>query len=754
MIGELPIFGQQSYRPPGGTRCVPPGPFSSLQIAYPPRPNIASQNIIVGIGKFGDEVLKGFRDFNTVYRSGFNWEKGKTQLISLGNTESSGIILVNNPDELRTVLTQIGTNPPDVLRCILIADVTEAENQSVVSDIVRNSYDLQTRNSKYLDWHLLLNIAPTGSITSRRKQSVFLREIDFWSLTGYHTPRPGLDRLAGLINSAIILNEATGSENEATASDTAIKQAVLSLYSMFYKQSVPDAQKILGAVNPRDAKKVLGVRLRALGTPWLDLVNFFAIRLAIEWLVDGRGVFPAYKLTQELVNKTPHDDLRHTPVEVFLQRISEKINSCEDFSWVSAYNSIFSKLGKGSLGQILGFFDGINTYPHQLNEHLDTRLAQVQEKLREATQDTVFRWNIPEVQAINQANAFYQDYFPSLEKKNIFSEINSHVKIHCELGTDGLILLPLCVPSIVPTTYDYHQFAFPFPERLASFADALIKLFNDQIKVRYESLPALPPIDTSYNPAFFDDLQGVSGKFTDRKHFVFSSERTWPTGRNYCFPKTIKADILGIEEPDLIVGMIQDVGLNYQDFPVSNNYMSREGLHFDPHLKNAAFFESRDDFDDQEVKAPFCREIVMTCYDRNLVILFWKAFDRGIVFWKENKGWVIDLGNSLEKLTENVKDEFQILHKSADSLWDAFENFTVRKRANLPSYESVNPFGDQSFRTTITSLKNEIVVRQRIPEVVQWLSNEVRNKAPDEPKYSDMLRLFKICRAIPNQELL
>lgn len=734
MNGELPILRQQLYRPPGGTVCVPPGPFSDLQIGRLPQPNVPFQNIIVGVGEFGKQVLHGFLEFNNIYRTGFNWEN--TQLISLANHGEfsnvfSQVTWVNDLKGLRVILKHIRTNQSD--RCILIADVSEEEYQRMVSEIVINSYNLQTNNSNYLNWYLLLNINPAGLITSRRKQSIFLREIDFWSLTGYHTPRPGLGRLASLINSAIILNEVAGS-------DAAIKQVVLSLFSLFYKQNAP-------------VMNTIAIRLRALGTPWLDLVNYFAVRLATEWLLSGAGVFPAYKLTHELVNITSYTDMRAAPLDVFLQRIQEMINSREDFSWVSAYLSIYRKLGERKLGHISRFFDGNETYFHQLKEHLDTRLARVQEKLRKATQDMVLRWNIPIDHSIGKADNFYRDYFSGSDKDSIFPEINSHVNIHCEFGSDGLILLPLCAPSIVPTTYDYHQFAFPFPEHIEHFIDELIKLFVDQIKVRYESLPPLPPIDTSYNPSFFDDLQGISEINTERKHIVYSSERTWPTGRNKCFPITINPDIIGIQEPDLIIGMIQDIGLDYQEFPTRKSYLSREDLHFDPHLKNAAFFESLDDFNDLEDKLPLCREIVMTCYDRNLVVLFWKAFDRGIIFWKEYEGWVFELDHLREKLSENGCDNLKILHKNADSLWNAFENFTVTRRAQLLNHD-VGPFGDDSFKKTINSLKNEITVRQIIPGNVKWFSDEVKNVESNEPKYSDLLRLYKICRAIPNQELL
>lgn len=754
MNGEQPILGQQPYRPPGGTICVPPGRFSSLKIGYPPRPNVAAQNIIVGIGEFGDQVLKGFWDVNTVYRSGFNWENGKTQLISLNsrrelNTESPQVVEVNDPEELRAILSQIGTSPSDISRCIMIADVSEEENQNIVSEIVINSYNLQTINSNYLNWYLLLNIAPAGYITSRRKQSIFVRELDFWLSTGFHTPYPSRqsNRQDKLINSVVILSEDAGS-------DTAIRQTVLCLYSMFYKQNVPDAQKNLSAGNAKDTKKVFGVRLRALGTPWLDLVNYFAVRLASDWLLSGSGVFPAYKLTQELVNKTPYDHMPTAPLDIFLQRIQEKINSHEDFSWVSAYLSIYRKLGESKLGHISRFFDGNGTYFHQLKEHLDARLTQVQEKLRNATQDVVLRWNIPIDHSIGKADAFYRDYFSGFDIENIFNEINSHVKIHCEIRNDGLILLPLCVPSIVPTTYDYHQFVFSFPEKIEQFVDALIKLFEDQVKLKYEMLPRLPPIDITYNANYFDDIQGIIGGNAETKHLVYSSNRNWQSGRNYCFPRSIVADLVQIEEPDLIIGMIQDIGMDYKDFPAPNSYISLEDLHFDPHLKNAAFFESLDDFNDHDDKVPLCREIVMTCYDRNLVVLFWKAFDRGIIFWKENEGWVFELDNIREKLSENVSNSLNVIHKSADSLWIAFENFTVNKRANLRTSETVSPFGDQSFKQTIDSIKMAITVRPIIRENGQWLKSVVSNNEPNEPKYSDLLRLYKICRAIPNQELL
>jgi len=742
MNGEQPTFGQQPYRPPGGTVCVPPGPFSSLKIGYPPQPNIAAQNIIVGIGEFGGQVLKGFRDFNTVYRSGFNWEKGKTQLIYLNSrrevySESSQVVLVSNQEDLRAILSQIGPGPADILRCILIADVSEGENQKLVSEIVINSYNLQTNNGNYLNWYLLLNIAPAGySTTSRRKQSIFLRELDFWLSTGFHTPYPSrqLNRQDKLINSAVILNEAAGS-------DTAIKQGVLSLFSLFYKQNMP-------------IMNTIAIRLRALGTPWLDLVDYFAVKLANDWLLNGAGVFPAYKLTPELVNNTSFTDMQAAPMDVFLQLIQDKVNSHEDFSWVSAYLSIYRKLGERNLGPISRFFDGNETYFHQLKELLNARLTQVQEKLRKATQDVVLRWNIPTDQSIDQANALLRDYFSLSDIDNIFNDVNLHVKVHCEFGNNRLVLLPLCVPSIVPTTYDYHQFVFSFPEKIGHFIDALVKLFEDLIKRKFESIPQLPQIDTSYNSGFFDDLQGISGIETKRKYVVYSSERTWPAGRNNCFSRTIKTDMIGLQEPDLIIGMIQDIGLDYQEFPAPNSYISREDLHFDPHLKNAAFFESLDDFNDHEDVVPLCREIVMTCYDRNLVVLFWKAFDRGIIFWKENEGWVFELDNIRENLSENVGYTLNIIHKNADYLWNAFENFTVKKRANLRTSETVSPFGNNSFVRTLNTLKEEIAVRPIIPVDVQWLSNEVNNNEPIEPKYSDLLRLYKICRAIPNQELL
>jgi hypothetical protein len=144
----------------------------------------------------------------------------------------------------------------------------------------------------------------------------------------------------------------------------------------------------------------------------------------------------------------------------------------------------------------------------------------------------------------------------------------------------------------------------------------------------------------------------------------------------------------------------------------------------------------------------------MTCYDRNLVVLFWKAFDRGIIFWKENEGWVFELDNIREKLSENVGNSLNIIYKNADSLWDAFENFTVNIRANLRTFHTVSPFGDQLFKQTIDSIKQAITDRPIIPENGQWLSNEIGNIEPNEPKYSDLLRLYKISRAIPNQELL
>ena len=741
MNGELPILEQQPYRPPGGTVCVPPGPFSSLKIGYPPQPNVAAQNIIVGIGEFGGQVLKGFRDFNTVYRSGFNWEKGKTQLIYLNsrrelNTESPEVVEINDPEALMAILSQIGTSPSDISRCIMIADVSEGENQRIVSEIVTNSYNLQTINGKYLNWYLLLNIAPAGLFTSRRKQSTFVRELDFWLATGFHTPYPSRqsNRQDKLINSAVILNEAAGS-------DTAIKQGVLSLFSLFYKQNMP-------------VMNTIAIRLRGLGTPWLDLVNYFAVRLANDWLLSGAGVFPAYKLTQELVNKTPSDDMTAASSDIFLQRIQEKINSHEDFSWVSAYLSIYHKLGQRKLGHISRFFDGNETYFHQLKEHLEARLNEVQEKLRNATQDVVLRWNIPIDRSIDKADTFYREYFSEFDIENIFIEINSHVKIHCEIRNDGLILLPLCVPSIVPTTYDYHQFGFPFPEEIEHFVDALIKLFEEQVKLKHQMLSQLPPIDIDYNPSYFDNIQGITRVNGETKHLVYSTKRNWQPGRNYCFPKSIFADLVQIEEPDLIIGMIQDIGVDYQDFPAPKSYISREDLHFDPHLKNAAFFESLDDFNGQEDKLPLCREIVMTCYDRNLVVLFWKAFDRGIIFWKENEGWVFEIDNIREKLSENVGNSLDIIHKNTDSLWDAFENFTVSIRANLRTFQTVNPFGDQLLKQTIDSLKQAITDRPIIPEVGQWLSRVVGNNEPIEPKYSDLLRLYKICRAIPNQELL
>lgn len=678
--------------------------------------------------------MREFRQINTVYRTGFNWEK--TQLICLGcireiAEESSRTVFVEDQEGLRTILEQVGVDRSDILRVILVADVTHKDYQKIVADLVIESYQWQTMGGKNLNWYLLLNVAPDDLITTRRQQAIFLRELDFWLQPGYHTPLPGQNRQDKLINSAIVLNE-------VEFSPEALKQTVLSLFSLFYSQSSPDSSAI-------------GVKLRALGIPWLTLVNYFAAELATEWLTGNAGIFPSYPLTQDLVNNAPTVDMRKASTEVFLRWLQDTLNSREELRWATAYVAIYNKLGERPLRSLSNFFPGKSTFYQILQESLQSRVTQSQAELLASTQDMILRWNVPVDQSAMRANELFKYLFSDNLKHSIFKNINTHIQVHCELKDNILSYIPLCVPSTVPTTYDYHQFGYPFPEKLSLFVEELVKLFADQITSHFETLPTiLPPIDTNYNQNYFDELAGIKGGSSSTKHLVFSSEREWPSTRNYCFPKTIRTDIVNINEPQLIIGMIQENGLSYQKFPNLNVYSGIEDLHFDPHLRNAAFFESLEESDDH---VPFCRELVMTLYDRNLVVLFWKAFDRDIISWVDNTGWTFILDGIHESLGKSTGNNMDTKRKNVDSLWAAYEDFTICMRANLQFYDSVSPFNKKAFMGTMEKIKSAVSKRPKVDDNGQWFSEEIKKLQPSEQKYMDLHRLYRICRLISIQEL-
>ena len=734
MNDQTQIPGLVAYRPPGGTVCVPPGTFSSIPTGILPRPAWPVHNIIVGMGEFGKQVLREFRQINTVYRTGFNWEK--TQIICLGcireiAEESSRTVFIEDQEGLRTILEQVRVDRSDMFRVILVADVTHKAYQKIVAELVIESYQWQTMGGKNLNWYLLLNVAPDDLITTRRQQAIFLRELDFWLQPGYHTPLPGQNREDKLINSAIVLNE-------VEFSPEALKQAVLSLFSLFYSQSYPDSN-------------IIGVKLRALGTPWLTLVQYFAVKLAMDWLTGNAGIFPSYALTQDLVNNAPTMDLRAASTEDFLRWLQDTLNSREELRWATSYVAIYNKLGERPLRSLSNFFPGKSTFYQMLQASLQARATQAQAELSASTQDKILRWNVPVDQSVMQANGLFKDLFSDNLKNSIFKNINTHVQVHCELKDNNLNFVPLCVPSTVPTTFDYHQFGYPFPDKLGFFVGELVKLFADQITSHFETLPKnLPPIDTSYNQNYFDELVGIKGDSSSTKYFVFSSDREWPSTRNFCFPKTVKTEIVNLNEPQLIIGMIQDIGLSYRQFPSPNVYSSLENLHFDPHLRNAAFFESLEDSDDH---APFCRELVLTLYDRNLVVLFWKAFDRNIISWVGNTGWTFILDGIHESLGKPTDGSMGTKRKNVGSLWDAYEDFTIRIRANLQTQDSVSPFNKNAFMGTMQKIKSVVSKSPKVDDNGQWFSEEIKKLQPSEQKYMDLYRLYRICRLISIEEL-
>ncbi len=604
----------------GGAILAPPWNIDLNENAFAWRQDPAHNIplLLIGVGRFGEAVLKRFRHLAKFHRSGFSW--ASDQILGLiivpdqqNLYELDGFFVKVSLDYLDQVekLLYKFINGRNV-RCGIISDINDEDFFSVVEEL------LLFLDSNYHGRNLetdLITKYSSNRITIRR-QSARLRAISVWQQQGRYSLEH--DRDSALVNRVFYISP------EATEEET-LDKAALSLYTIFHSRRFVMA--FLEGHQQKD--KNLIINLRAIETPFDELIKYEALRLLEELLFDEQVLFSRTKNLNEQVLSSRDDVLgfyREATKHNFGHAktiISEYlINSRDEQKWEKAalVTNWCGRADTQNYQELDRFIRKNNVIGTEIDEHLENAKDKIRALLVNRSENSVLRWHYLNAidGAIESMNRplFSDDQLDAI--KNEFSQTIGYVV------DDGQIPFLLWNP-----TGNQENVRIDL-ESLQPLIEDFVDVFRKLIQEKLESvlirnldagLPLTLTIDNSACDFLVNIPEAISGR-KDERSFFLVSEQFNPANRLH---RIHNLELINTSESGLALTVLLESVGSYRNHPGYTDYRRSDIEHRS--LKNAYNFE-RDFFGwDHE----FSTRTLLCLINLRATELFFKALATGII---------------------------------------------------------------------------------------------------------------------------
>ncbi|MDP1614605.1 MAG: hypothetical protein Q8L68_02300 [Methylococcales bacterium] len=678
------------------------------------------------------------------------------------------------------------------VRCFLIASLSESEVGLIhpILDILAGKRSFLADRAIFL----LFSSPHTPALDLQHQYST-IREISHYLQTGVHIPDT---HISDKLLERIYFFE--GSKNRREDYQRYVSALVETLLTFVSGgASLRRFEAVAQSIEGNHSIRTIGIR--NLAVPVLELRDYFASRLIREMWMQTRTLYPASGPMDDDINlkfRAFHNDNTYykyledwlggefarwllnqgslppkiEEIDFSLRFIQKMVDFLSDVRLQERYSIAWSGLwfveGRTAgfpilqnvcrkfRGGLVTFFEAIPDF----RDFLDKLTQKNRQVLERTVTGSINRWNTHNLD--ERVEQIYERLLNKVQSEKIIGQIAQRSGLSAKYA-DMIWLSPVFIPiparrEFLVSDYIWHEYADYFGrlyETISGFIMSVLMEGGEKIQeldddsMLYLSEMEQPfavlegSVSSENKQGFLLSSNELNTDVIKRRVFKFSSNFVHiPQGNNKSLTALTIFSGLGMDGFKTIR-------------QCAEVYTPDEKAHIDEHLKNTAYFEKQlRKLSTPRAREPFCEPVVMTLFDRNAPIAFFKAFMAGFLSWNPQKaGWrmdavktrkqdylALDLDNSQNSyLTQSIQKE------SIRSLWEAYRRFAV----DIPYRET--PDGalqhplhvnnrSQYLETIISLAKLDDSVEQENRK--KWLGKQAEERR-DQVELHDFYRLFQ-----------
>lgn len=662
--------------------------------------------VLIGVGQFGESVIKKFREFTRFHRSGFSWAADHMSCYSIPFEDDTyedhdGLtrISANRFSEvcwsIRTFLSTDGLS-----KCILIADLSATEGFADIEKLL-NVFNTAQLDGFQIIPDLLLSVDMGGNLGH---QSARVRHISIWQ--EYGPQIVGENKQGPLVSRAFFFSK-------EELEDNTLQKAALGLYCLYH--STQPFYKIEGF---REAKN-LAVNIRAFDFPYKELIDLQAVRISRKVLIGNESLFGPEPEPHGLVsviaqqaeviskwNEISENNYKEA-LSVFTNLLNSKGLECRWLK-INLLSDWCVQKGNRRFSSLKSFSGDSNNRFKHINEVLDNKEKEILSLLEEKSGDPFLRWEShPNTEGA--ASELLNIFFPDEKQKNIQAEIAQRCGFAILDSTPSVDPKAFYIPLSSSGTDGFQQY-FYSTENTAM--ESLIRLCNDCLSdVRQLLELSLTQTPITFNSKFMhfgktmcDFLLGVEELIAGRTSDVLCLI----SGNNVYLnsaPQRIKDaynQVRHIQESGLAAMFLIERDVNFSVFPSTGAYHKSESK--DTRLQCALDYEKHWDGTFLQILSP---STVLYLRNRRAVEVLFQALRRDMISFDLNSGWFFSDFRDIGCFYDSNRRARPPYLKTLTSLIFAFRQFWL-----LPEIDNYLP-----------QLENEIGMNEPKSYVDDWILN-------------------------------
>lgn len=684
--------------------------------------------LIIGVGKFGELVLKEFKEFTRYHRSGFSWSPERMARFAIvqGNEiyeevdDLTRISFDRFPDVAWGMYQFLRTS--DKARCVITANLSDRDSFKLVENMLGdiclwNSQGSITPPELLLCANQQNNLGP---------QSARVRQISIWQEYGRqleHNPEN-----VQMVSRAFFVSQ------EPTE-DFTIKKMALSLFTLYHEDQ-PLALQLQGSKN-------IAVNFKAIDVPFKELIELQAIALTRKLLLGDDNFFNLEPRSLETVNELARNpdvlnkwqllkQMSDLDAARLLNQFLNEKNLTSKWPKLYLLSAWLIQKGYNQFNSLINFIKNSNSHAIQLSNITEKQRTEIADELKNDTNHPLLRWSSqnPDEDALS----FLGDFFPDQQLNDIQARIGSR----CGFVMRESDLKPFIF--FIPLPFDGNDrindhLYLSDGENSQSVEQLFFDCYSD---IKYLLEEKFVQNQSSINAKFLfidkdtsaflmDVPELIPGRTQDSWALISHSTLNMSDASNQL--RAAHADAGRISEPGLAILTSIEPDVHFLNFPSPNGYLSKDTD--DERLKNAVDLEKSLN---GKVLHEFSTSILRYLGNTRAVRLFFEAYRKGLITFDVDKGWQVKfLAQTF--YDRNIRQN-PPYDKNIESLVYIFKQFCLDGHS-LPMF---NSFFQDNFVNLLDQLETEMMNLEPIPEIDKWFENKCLNTQGES---ADICFLYK-----------